>query len=1310
MARLVVGAVGAAAGFLIGGPTGAQIGWIAGSTIGGLVDPPDALKQQGPRLGDLKIQFSSYGAMIPVVYGTTRVAGNVIWASQIREKPSTTTGGSGGGKGGGGGPETETTTYTYSIDLAVSFAEGPLNGIRRLWANGQLVSNFSGSSNIPTASVTDDFAESFKFYDGSESQMPDPTMEAALGVGKVPAYRGQAYVVFTDLQLELYGNRVPNFEFEVAVGGTFEGPKLVDTGLPAYAGTTFRYIDNSGAIWACSNASYTSISRYSLKSGVTLTARSIYSSLNTPISANAFLVPSAVGESGTLVCQRAGTGTGNSYLSTSGAEQYTSFRPPPPQEPNPQECQLQLFGPGTGFVVNSDRITVYSVYTSVGVFEEGSNIISYPGVYSQGFKYIANAGIAFDNTSIVSLSLTTKRLNISGAAALVLVQPSSISINPFGGKVACKLNSSGLSIFATGAPYINANGIVADSEGNYYVLNTTTKKIHKFLQTSPGAFTNSLTLDTTTVMPLWNSNVKIPSGKKTMIVLYNTTEFPTANSYRIGLIDLSSMTFVSSCAAPTNGLDLFESDSGTDIVAGIDSNTNTIKLVDYNLRFTASDEETTANLATIVSDLCARSNLDTATQVDVSALVPYKVAGYTLTRQASARQNIAQLQKTYFFDAVESDNKIKFVPRTQSPAVSIPLADLGGYSYGGQPAESLEVQRAQEVDLPARVNVTYPDSGFAYQVKTQLAQRIVTSSVVEQSEALSIVMPPEQALGVAKNLLHYAHIERMSFQFKTGMKYFYLEPTDVVVVNGPNKSYTVRLTAENAAGMVLEWGALAASGTGVAAAAPMITSPVTAGGVTGVSFTYQTVATNSPTAYSATSLPPGLSINAGTGAITGTPSSLGVFPATITATNAAGVGKSPLTFTITGSATAPTITSAAALAGKQGTAYQSYFTASGTTPTTWTVTVGSLPAGLTLNATTGYLSGTPTASGTFAFTIQAANGTAPNATQAVTATIQVSGATPPDITVRGPTLATYLDIPIVQDIDDDPGFYMAMAGAQSNWNGSLALKSSDNVNYGQIQSVTVGAPTGFCTTKLGAGPNTNMIDETSTVTVITSPNTVLSSITTDGLLNVTNLCVIGDEILCFGTATLIAANTYVLSRFIRGMFGTDRMRDLHVGGDNFTMLRSGGVIRVPGTTFQIGQSAFYKAVTFGQTALSAAPTIFTNNAVGLKPLSPVGMTAAKQPNGDFIITWTRRSRIDAQWRSSSDTPLGETLESYDLVLMNSSKIVRRTVTVTSPTYTYTLAQQTTDTGGGISAGALYYQIYQRSSTVGLGFGSKFTNQ
>lgn len=77
MATLVLTAVGGA----VGGPVGAAIGAILGQQIDGRLFAPKG--RQGPRLGDLAVQTSSYGSELPKIFGMMRVAGTVVWATDL---------------------------------------------------------------------------------------------------------------------------------------------------------------------------------------------------------------------------------------------------------------------------------------------------------------------------------------------------------------------------------------------------------------------------------------------------------------------------------------------------------------------------------------------------------------------------------------------------------------------------------------------------------------------------------------------------------------------------------------------------------------------------------------------------------------------------------------------------------------------------------------------------------------------------------------------------------------------------------------------------------------------------------------------------------------------------------------------------------------------------------------------------------------------------------------------------------------------------------------------------------------------------
>ncbi len=203
MATLVLSAVGAAAGASIGGSvlglSSVIIGRAVGATLGRVLD--QSLMGAGSevvetgRVERFRLTGASEGAPIAQVYGQWRVAGQVIWATRFEEHVTTS-----GGSGKGAPKRPQTTSYSYTISLAIALCEGEITRVGRIWADGVEIAR-------------DDLA--LRVYKGSEDQMPDPKIEAVEGAGQAPAYRGIAYVVIEDLELGPFGNRVPQFSFEV---------------------------------------------------------------------------------------------------------------------------------------------------------------------------------------------------------------------------------------------------------------------------------------------------------------------------------------------------------------------------------------------------------------------------------------------------------------------------------------------------------------------------------------------------------------------------------------------------------------------------------------------------------------------------------------------------------------------------------------------------------------------------------------------------------------------------------------------------------------------------------------------------------------------------------------------------------------------------------------------------------------------------------------------------------------------------------------------------------------------------------------
>ena len=188
MAQVILTGLGRA----LGGGVLASLGGLAGQAIDRwAIASLQPARQVGPRLRELQIMSSGEGGPMAAVFGRARVAGQLIWAARFRERKVERQ--AGGGKGG-----PKTVEYKYSLSFAAALCEGPIEGLGRVWADGKAM-DLTGVA--------------MRLHRGDEDQTPDPLIEAI--EGEAPAYRGCAYVVFEDLPLEAFGNRVPQLSFEV---------------------------------------------------------------------------------------------------------------------------------------------------------------------------------------------------------------------------------------------------------------------------------------------------------------------------------------------------------------------------------------------------------------------------------------------------------------------------------------------------------------------------------------------------------------------------------------------------------------------------------------------------------------------------------------------------------------------------------------------------------------------------------------------------------------------------------------------------------------------------------------------------------------------------------------------------------------------------------------------------------------------------------------------------------------------------------------------------------------------------------------
>ena len=195
MATLVLTALGSS----VGGPIGGLIGGLIGQQADALVFG-DGKARQGPRLRELAFSTSSYGQPIPRQFGRMRVPGTVIWSTDLIE--STT-------KQGGSKGQPSTITYSYTASFAVALSSTPIKRLGRIWADGNLLRGALDDLKV---------GGTMRLYCGHGDDPVDPRIAAAKGV-RATAFRDSAYVVFEDLELGEFGNRIPALSFEIFAEG-----------------------------------------------------------------------------------------------------------------------------------------------------------------------------------------------------------------------------------------------------------------------------------------------------------------------------------------------------------------------------------------------------------------------------------------------------------------------------------------------------------------------------------------------------------------------------------------------------------------------------------------------------------------------------------------------------------------------------------------------------------------------------------------------------------------------------------------------------------------------------------------------------------------------------------------------------------------------------------------------------------------------------------------------------------------------------------------------------------------------------------
>jgi len=758
----IVGTVaGSIIGLAAGAPAlGAQIGFLAGGVIGGAAFPEKTFIE-GPRLSDLDFQSSAYGLPIAAVFGTKRLAGNVIWATQIKETRKETRIESAGGKGGGSGQVA--VSFTYSVDMAVAICEGPIVGIRKVWADTKLVYNSSTGASVGeqiasliqlrleieggSTQILNTFAPgaigSALIYKGTETQDPDPTIETDKGVGDVPAYRGLAYIVFDELQLANFGNRIPNFTFEAVFSGSssFAAIGAVDLpDVPAKAdGDGFT---SNFCLW-----------------GMDDNGESLFYA--TTFLANQYL------------------GTRSMTGRVSGLNIFPIPRPAPPFGPLPSDNILRdTLTSQAGAKFHSDEPALIAFNISIA------------GEAQNGWMYLYNKArwIKIDGNHRNPSTGGDQNVSITAIAK----RAGEILVSDF---ARCSVFSSdGAFQFqfpqhpTTFAAGCNDVGI----SDNFFWVELGQSRIERWTKSG----VQDLVID---VQSLSGIGVAIDVHDDNLIFHATQATSGQLEVFRIEIIN-GSPVITSVTGGQINILRSYNQFNltltffvkGSLIVYGGSVGN---AFVSPGSSITYIGPTLTSNsipLSDVVTTICTKSGLKTS-DIDVTALASDNVSGYALVRDLNARESLAPLQRAFHFDGVESDGKIKFVKRGGSSIETIPETQLAARAIGEGIPDLVTTIRVSEKELPSTVEVGYSNPAMDHQNGMQRATRLITKSESVEDIELAISMTDDDARQIADIALYEAWLGRSSREIKISRRYLFLDPTDVVTVTTASGTFTIRI-------------------------------------------------------------------------------------------------------------------------------------------------------------------------------------------------------------------------------------------------------------------------------------------------------------------------------------------------------------------------------------------------------------------------------------------------------------------------------------------------------------------------------------
>ena len=724
----ILGFIGAVAGaWLTAGTSlaayGGAIGALVGTAVGASLEPDQ--RYYGPRLDDRRVQISTYGASIPYLFGTVRVAGNVIWAADIEEVVNED-------EQGKGGPSQTSVTYTYFGTFAVLLGFGRLRGIRKIYADSVLV--YDGTVNPALGDV------SYTFYGGTEDQLPDPTIEAVVGAGNTPAYRGCGYIVFHRMALEKFGNRLPSITCEVVADGEWQSvgtklgpdPTLLNYNIGVYYGSLIMgaaQVATGDVIYM----TYPNATGPSAAAGITLTRIDRYTG-----------EPIASGTRNDL--------TGSYPTITKNLMCYV-----PPWD--------EVWVSGTGSTIYRFSASTLALVGSFTISSGVPKIEWEPRLAAVYFRpnasWIADGGTnVVLGAGVFNIDVIKLRGEVTSAAGTFeLFEGPKIHYE----QVDAVVDTVPL-VFLTDGSAQGASAVFDSNRARYVVI---TNRIWTVSDAIPPTYTVQDFPAGAHVYGLGNGSVAYDSGTDTIIILSGVVGIVACT-----ILDAADFSLVRQAEEIDGDSRLgasyvFPSTGGSMIVLG--------SYQPWQFDYFGT------TVAAAVRRLCNESGLADG-DIDVSELgIPLR--GYTVSEPGPAVSAIQQLAKIFQFEGVEEDDQIYFRKRG-GPTVAAITVDECAAGIETATEQAIVVTRGQEIELPRRLTVSAPDPATDYQTGTQYGERRAIEAGEDEQVSTAVVMTVNENKQTADALLFDRWVSRDRLKWSTHCKYVALSPSDPIVLDG----------------------------------------------------------------------------------------------------------------------------------------------------------------------------------------------------------------------------------------------------------------------------------------------------------------------------------------------------------------------------------------------------------------------------------------------------------------------------------------------------------------------------------------------